>query len=134
MNDISSEILTNLLCASGDEILLCDLEGNIKFKNNSAQEAYPKAKNISKIIHLFNFEICILKSEDILTYNPINAALTSKEPFFANITKQIKLLLFLNFFNIRIILSFWLLCLLNLAHTKNITALEKFYISKRKKL
>ena len=90
MNDIPSiDFLVQIFSSSGDEVFIVDFDGNITYKNEIAGKKYPKIKNINKISHLFNFEICILKSEDILTYNPISAALSAKEFFFANITKQI---------------------------------------------
>ena len=88
-NKPSFDFLKKLFNSSGDEIFLCDLDGNIQYKNITAQELYPKIKNINKLSHLFNFEICILKSEDIITYTPLAAALYAKEPFFASINKQI---------------------------------------------
>ena len=81
--------LQNFLMASGDEIFVCDMQGNIILRNEFAQKSYPKIPNIRKISHLFNFEICILNSEDITTYNPVSAALNSGENFSAEAVKQI---------------------------------------------
>ncbi len=81
--------LTDLFSTLGDEVFVVDIEGNIKYKNATAQKLYPKVKNLNKLSHLFNFEICILKSEDILLYTPIFAGISAQEAFFANLTKQL---------------------------------------------
>lgn len=92
------DFLKTFFSSLGDEIFLCDLDGNIKYKNPIAEDLYPKTKNINKLSHLFNFEICILKSEDILSYNPISAALEAKEPFGCAATKQINNNMFVDYF------------------------------------
>ena len=90
MNNIPTiDFLIQILSSSGDEVFIVDFDGNITYKNEISDKKYPNIKNINKISHLFNFEICILKSEDILTYNPISAAVAANEQFCANITKQI---------------------------------------------
>ncbi|MCR4880441.1 MAG: GHKL domain-containing protein [bacterium] len=87
---MTNNILQDVFTASGDEVFICNIDGSIKYKNPIAQNKYPKISNINKLAHFFNFEICILKSEEILSYNPIKAALDATETFFANITKQVK--------------------------------------------
>ena len=84
------EILLSIFSASGDEIFLCDNSGIIEYKNDIAFQKYSDISNINKLSHLFNFEICILKNEEIMLYTPLFAALNSKEIFFANILKQLK--------------------------------------------
>ena len=82
-------MLQKIFDASGDEIFICDSDGNISYKNLLSQKKYPKITNIKKISHLFDFEICILKNEDILSYTPIAAALGTKENFCATVVKQL---------------------------------------------
>lgn len=77
-----------------DEIYITDFNGNIVYKNQSAQNVTQNIKNITNLSHQFDFEICILKSEDILSYTPIYAALESKESFCATVSRQIKNKLF----------------------------------------
>ena len=81
--------LQNFFTASGDEIFVCDTDGNILFQNAIAQKTYPKIQNINQISHLFNFEVCILKSEDILSYTPISAGVNSSENFTSEAVKQL---------------------------------------------
>ena len=83
------DFIKNFLPSSGDEIFICDIGGNVLLKNESAKKIYPKISNIKKLSHLFNFDICILKSEDITTYNPIGACLDSAENFTASVVKQL---------------------------------------------
>ena len=46
-------------------------------------------KNLCEIEHQFGFDLCILKEEDIIKYNPLCAALTSKENFKTEASFQI---------------------------------------------
>ena len=62
MNNIHSyNLLTNVFSSIGDEVFIVDFDGNIKFKNESANKKYPKIKNINKLAHLFNFAYCFLQ-------------------------------------------------------------------------
>ena len=86
----SVEVLLSIFSASGDEIFVCDNSGEIEYKNDIAAQKYPEIYNINKLSHLFDFEICILKNEDIMTYTPLYAAMNSKEIFVSNLLKQLK--------------------------------------------
>ncbi|MFA6990303.1 MAG: ATP-binding protein, partial [Candidatus Gastranaerophilaceae bacterium] len=80
--------LLNFLNLATDIILIVDNEKNIFFKNNFAKKVFSEIKNLSQIEHLFNFDICILDSENLLKYTPLSAAATSKEIFFADCIYQ----------------------------------------------
>lgn len=84
------DFLMKFFASSGDEIFVCKNDGTILYKNLIAKNNYPKIQNINNISHLFNFDICVLKSDEILFYTPIYTALNSKENTIINTTKQIK--------------------------------------------
>ncbi len=86
----SIDLLTTTFNSSGDEVFIVKEDGEIKYKNITAKELYPKVTNIWQISHLFDFEICILKNEDIMSFSPVTASLNSKEIFFSNVTKEVE--------------------------------------------
>ncbi|MDD3593959.1 MAG: ATP-binding protein [Candidatus Gastranaerophilales bacterium] len=74
--------------SSNNEIFILHENGEIISMNSSAVERFSNLKNIYEINHLLNFEICILQSDEIMTYTPLYACLNSNEPFFANVILQ----------------------------------------------
>lgn len=82
--------LTKIFDFFTDDVFVIDIEGNVKYQNKSALKNFSKVKNLKKIAHQFDFEICLLNSDDILLYTPLNVAISAKENFQANVTRQIK--------------------------------------------
>ncbi len=84
-----NETVKNLLNVSSDEIFVINNEGDILFQNLSSKNSFGSINNINEITHLFEFDVAILNSEDVINYTPINAMLLSKENFTANVTRQL---------------------------------------------
>jgi len=87
--DFSLAYLKNIFLASNDEIFIVNTDGKILFANNIAKKEYQKISNLNQLSHLFDFEICILNNEELMSFSPISALLASKENFFSNVVKQI---------------------------------------------
>ena len=84
-----SEFEKNILNISSDEIFVTNNEGVVLFQNIASKNSFGTVNNIDEITHLFEFDIAILNSEDVINYTPINALLLSKENFTANVTRQL---------------------------------------------
>ncbi|MCK7470123.1 MAG: hypothetical protein MZU95_04455 [Desulfomicrobium escambiense] len=46
-------------------------------------------ENVAKIEHLLSFDVCVLKEEEYLTFNPIQAAISAKENFISEAMLQV---------------------------------------------
>ena len=62
-------------------LILVDQINNILYINTYAKELLGNAHKISEIEHFFSFDVCILKEDDIIKYNPLSAAIQSDEEF-----------------------------------------------------
>lgn len=69
-------------------VLILDSSNKIVFKNVQFVKSFGSIKNIEKFSNYFSFDICVLDSDDLLSSNPINYAIDSKESFSANAVYQ----------------------------------------------
>lgn len=76
-------MLINLFNDLREGLILVDRDKNIIYSNSSAQKFINNTKILNNIEHLFNFDLCALKEEDIIKYNPLSAAIITKENFKA---------------------------------------------------
>lgn len=75
---------------------LLDKNNKILCTNGRAKAILGEVKSLESIAHQFSFDICILNEENYLVYNPISAALLSKENFYAQCVLQINQNKFIN--------------------------------------
>ncbi len=71
-------------------VMVLDGSRRIVFLNHSFLRSFGNVKNLEKFSNYFNFDICILDSENLLSANPINFAIDSSESFTANAVFQSK--------------------------------------------
>ena len=83
------EYLKNLFWDTKEGLIIADDDKNILFINYSAKNLVGDIKNLCDIEHQFGFDLCILKEEDIIKYNPLSAALTVHENFKTEASFQI---------------------------------------------
>ncbi len=69
-------------------VLVLDSLKRIVYKNLSFIKTFGNIKTPDKFSNYFNFDICMLDSENILNANPISFALASKDNFTAHSTYQ----------------------------------------------
>ena len=69
-------------------VLILDRGGKIVFKNLQFIKTFGNIKNLEKFSNYFSFDICVLDSENLISSNPVNYAISSKENFTANATYQ----------------------------------------------
>lgn len=69
-------------------VLVLDSTKKIAYKNLSFINTFGNIKNIEKFSNCFNFDICMLDSENILNANPISFAIASEENFTAHAIYQ----------------------------------------------
>lgn len=67
----------NFIFNSSDVFFTSDIKGNIKYINKSGSSLLGLPKNIEEIEHLFNFDVCIINSENYFDFNPLKEALNS---------------------------------------------------------
>ncbi|MFH0702240.1 MAG: ATP-binding protein [bacterium] len=80
----------DLFWDSKEGFIIFDINKNIVYLNDFAQKLLGSIDTITKIEHQFSFlDVCILKEQDIIGYNPINAAINSAERFKAEALLQI---------------------------------------------
>ena len=74
--DVIHDIFENI----NDSVIITDKKGNVLFINRSALDLFKQnIENIREIGHLFNFDICILDTnQDILSYSPVTVILEDK--------------------------------------------------------
>jgi len=86
------EYLIEYFWSSSEGLIILNDQKDIIHINNFAQTllGLKISDNISLIEHCFSFDICILQEQDILAYNPISAAILSKEKFKAEAQYQIE--------------------------------------------
>lgn len=73
--------LISLFQDSKEGLIILDTDKNIIYVNNFAKNLLGNLDNISKIEHYFSFDVCILNESEITTYNPLAAAILTKEDF-----------------------------------------------------
>lgn len=69
-----------------DAILVLNDKFEILFTNNVFKRAFGKTIDIKRFAHSFNFDICLLDTENIELVSPIFQAVCSKENFSTNVT------------------------------------------------
>lgn len=69
-------------------VLILDSSDKVVFKNIQFIKNFGNIKNLEKFSNYFSFDICVLDSNDLLSSNPINYAIASKESFTANAAYQ----------------------------------------------
>ena len=69
-------------------VLILDSERRIVFKNLQFIRNFGSVKNLEKFSNYFSFDICVLDAENLLSANPVNFAIDSKESFCANAVYQ----------------------------------------------
>lgn len=67
-------------------VLVIDKNGQILFKNDHLKKKFGNISNLSQIDHYFSFDICVIKEDEILSYSPLKAAISSKESFFTAVS------------------------------------------------
>lgn len=67
-------------------VFITDSKGKILYKNEYLKKKFDNISSLSEFEHYFSFDICIIKEEEILTYNPLSAAILSKENFLAAVS------------------------------------------------
>ena len=75
------EYLKNLFWDTKEGLIIADIDKNVIFINHSAKNLIGNIKNLSDVEHQFSFDLCVLDEENIIKYNPISAALSTKENF-----------------------------------------------------
>jgi signal transduction histidine kinase len=85
-------------------ILVLDRDEIIKDRNIHSINLLGKIENLKNIEHQFSFDVCVLDTTEILTYNPLRAAFYAKEYFTAETFFQIEENTYKNI----LIKSFWL--------------------------
>ncbi len=69
-------------------VLVVDLSGKIVFRNFQFTKTFGNIKNLERFANYFNFDICLLDTDNIQKANPISFALSSAENFFATSVYQ----------------------------------------------
>lgn len=69
-------------------VLILDSSDRVVFKNIQFIKNFGSIKNLEKFSNYFSFDICVLDSENLLSSNPINFAVNSKESFTAEAAYQ----------------------------------------------
>lgn len=69
-------------------VLILDSDNKVVFKNIQFIKNFGSIKNLEKFSNYFSFDICVLDSDNLLSSNPVNFAIDSKESFSANATYQ----------------------------------------------
>lgn len=72
--------LYNNFCTA---ILILDSKQRILFKNPAFVKTFGNVKNLEKFANYFSFDVCVLDSDKLLSSNPVNFAVYSKESFTA---------------------------------------------------
>lgn len=72
--------LYNNFCTA---ILILDSKQRILFKNAAFVKTFGNVKNLEKFANYFSFDVCVLDSDKLLSSNPVNFAVYSKESFTA---------------------------------------------------
>lgn len=84
MKEIDFSLYNNFATA----VLVLDSMNRIVFKNIVFIKNFGNIKNLEKFSNYFNFDICMLDSENIINANPISFALVSPENFSAHAVYQ----------------------------------------------
>lgn len=86
------ENLIDLFYDSKEGLMVIDENRDILHLNNSAKdllEIKGNVQNISEIEHRFNFDVCVLNEDQLVTYNPLTELTLSNEKFKAEVQYQI---------------------------------------------
>lgn len=67
-------------------VLVVDKSGQILYKNDLFAKKIGNISNLSQADHYFSFDICVIKEDEILSYSPLKAALSSRENFFTAVS------------------------------------------------
>lgn len=84
MNDIAENylFLINTFQDLKEGLIITDENNLIQYKNNFSIELFGKFNKFEDIEPFFSFDVCILKEDDIIKYNPLSAAINSQEKYF----------------------------------------------------
>jgi len=69
-------------------VLIADSKGKILYKNDYLKKKCGNISDLSQLEHCFSFDICIIKENEILTYTPVNAALSADGNFLAAVSYE----------------------------------------------
>lgn len=78
-----SEIFENIYENIDEAVALIDEKSVISFKNKAFERIFGAVKDFKRLANKFYFDLCVLNTDDIVEYNPINAAIESPEDFYA---------------------------------------------------
>ncbi|HSA07706.1 MAG TPA: ATP-binding protein [Candidatus Gastranaerophilales bacterium] len=86
--NIDNTYFTELFKDSEEPLLIIDQNKNIVYSNTKAVLLLENQVSITKIQHLFTFDVCILDNKNLLEYNPLLEAVLIKEKMKAEILFQ----------------------------------------------
>lgn len=67
-------------------VLIANKSGEIFYQNEYLEKKIKKIKNLNELDAYFSFDICIINEANILSYTPLQAALSSNETFWAAVS------------------------------------------------
>lgn len=82
------KIIPSLILGLDVFVFMVDSQGRILYQNDYSRKKLGKCINISKVEHYFSFDICIIKEDEIMTYNPLRACLISGQNFSAAVAVE----------------------------------------------
>lgn len=86
--NIDKNTLKALFDDSDELLVIIDKDKNIVYLNRKASSLFQNSFQLSDVEHLFSFDVCILNSENIMVYNPLQEALLAQEVLKAEVLFQ----------------------------------------------